>query len=558
LTASGPEAREGAGPVSTKHLAPVAVVSAATTLWLAALGLVTTPYMLHRLGVSAYAIFALITIVMSYLSNLELGFGHATLRFLARARGEGDSAAETRIVSTSLAVFCGAAAIAALIAMGGASIIVHKFADFPPALEDDATDSVRLGAALIVLTFLISFGNSSLQAVGQFRFMLRTRVISGTCMSIMAVSAAALFQDVRAVLLGQAIISLTVCVFTFAALGRAIPGRLRPRFDRDTFRAMRRYAGLVLATGVAYQAMLQGPPTVLAGVARAAELTAYAVPAIVLRQLTLLVTSASTAFMPFASAESAAADPGRLRRVFRSHMRITVLTMMPVAGFLIVFAHPILSTWIGEGFADQAADPMRLLAATGFVLALGAPASDVARGFGRAEWTFAYTASAAVIAVASAVVLAGSYEATGAALALLIAMAATTVPFVVLAARRLLDEQPIALLAALSRPIVCAGLACAGYGLGGLAGSSIGAAALTGLVVTPLYLLAVYRLVLEEFELRTLRAGLKRSRGNAAATAAATTAPAMSSISATQGPQPAGGLQAADPGNHQEPSPPTA
>ena len=38
--------------VQPKQLAPVAVVSAAITVWLAALGLITTPYMLHRLGVS--------------------------------------------------------------------------------------------------------------------------------------------------------------------------------------------------------------------------------------------------------------------------------------------------------------------------------------------------------------------------------------------------------------------------------------------------------------------------------------------------------------------------
>src|SRR5687768_6159816 len=101
--------------VQTEQLAPVAAGSAATTVWLALLGLVTTPYMLNRLGPSAYAVFALVTIMAAYLSNLELGFGHATVRFLARARAEGDEEAQAKILQTSLFVFAIAGSGAALI-----------------------------------------------------------------------------------------------------------------------------------------------------------------------------------------------------------------------------------------------------------------------------------------------------------------------------------------------------------------------------------------------------------------------------------------------------------
>ena len=78
---------------------------AATTLWLAVLGLVTTPYLLHNLGSSAYAVFALISLIIAYLSNLEFGFGHGTIRFLARARAQGDQEAEAGIMGTGLLVF---------------------------------------------------------------------------------------------------------------------------------------------------------------------------------------------------------------------------------------------------------------------------------------------------------------------------------------------------------------------------------------------------------------------------------------------------------------------
>lgn len=72
--------------ISARGLAAASVSLGAVTVWLAVLGLVTTPYLIHHLGRSLYGVFALLTIMSAYLSNLELGFSHATVRFLARAR----------------------------------------------------------------------------------------------------------------------------------------------------------------------------------------------------------------------------------------------------------------------------------------------------------------------------------------------------------------------------------------------------------------------------------------------------------------------------------------
>ena len=65
---------------------------------------------------------------------------------------------------------------------------------------------------------------------------------------------------------------------------------------------------VILASGLAAQAMIQGPPTVLAGDAPSGELAVFAVPALVLQQLVMLVGAASVGFLPFASGQSASGD----------------------------------------------------------------------------------------------------------------------------------------------------------------------------------------------------------------------------------------------------------
>jgi O-antigen/teichoic acid export membrane protein len=166
--------------IRTRQLAPVTGASAATAIWLAVLGLITTPYLLDRLGPSAYAVFALITIVVAYLSNLEFGFGHATTRFLAQARASGDRVSEARIVGMSLLVFAVCGAVAGVLAFAAASPVVESYAHFPAGLQDDAADALRLGAVVLVLTFLSSFSSATLQACGSFRVLIGSRAAFGT------------------------------------------------------------------------------------------------------------------------------------------------------------------------------------------------------------------------------------------------------------------------------------------------------------------------------------------------------------------------------------------
>lgn len=493
-------------PVEVRQLAPVAGASAAITAWLAALGLITTPIMLNTLGAPSYAVFALITIMIGYLSNLQLGFGNTTLRFLARARATGDDDAEAKIVGTSLFVFCSAGAVAAAVAFFGAPVIATSFANFPTEIDDDAVGAIRLAALVLVLTFLYSFAQVSLAALGRFRPLLWSRAIFGTLLSGCAVAAALVFEDVRAVLAAQALVSLLDCIVVFTMLGKALPAPLRPSFHSPTFRDMAGFGAFVLATGLAYQAMMQGPLTVLVGLAPAAEVAAYAVAAIVFQQILLLVRAAGTGFVPYASAESAVHDRARLALVFRSYLRLIIAVIGPVVGFLLVFAEPILTVWLGADFAAQADDPLGILALAGFVLALSTPSAEVALGLGRPGWNLAYALVAGAVGTTVALLLAGGSGASGAALGLMIGVSVVTPPFVFLTANRLLRQPPMYVITSLAVPGL-GGLAAVGmYFLSSLAIPGFAGAAVAGALTVP-YAFATHRFVLDKDERRTLKRG---------------------------------------------------
>ncbi len=494
--------------VQARQLAPVTAGYVATTVWLGLLGLLTTPYLLHRLGPSTYAVFALITLVTAYLSNLELGFGHGTIRFLARARAQGDAEAEKHVIGTSLLVFSCAAVAGGLIVLLSAPAIVKSYANFPPSVQDDAVVAVRLGAVVVASTFLTNFFVAALQVHGRFSLLIGTRLALGTLSSVLSVGVAAIVADVRLIVLSQVVVALIFCAVVCAGLARSTSAPLRPSFHRRTFRIMGGFSLFILATGLATQAMIQGPPTVLAGQASAAELAAFAVPALVLQQLGMLVGAASIGFLPFASGEAARADTSHLSAVYTSHMRLTLLAMGPLAAFFAVFADPLLSAWVGSDFGQQAVGPLQLLAGVAVAIALSAPPADVARGFGKPSWTLLFAVAAAVIGIVTAVLTVGELGAAGAALGLLVGLGLTTPVLIVTVTKFLLGQRPGQLARSLFAPTVMVVLATLAWWCGSLLVSGLLGVLVVGVPVALLYVVGVWRRVLSERELEALTGGI--------------------------------------------------
>lgn len=493
-----------------RRIAQASLGQAAATVWSALVGFFTAPFLLHHLGVSSYGVFALIGLVSSYLFNLEFGFGHANIRFLAHARANRDADAEAAVLGNSLLIFIPAAALCLALTFVGTPFIVQHFAHAPTRLQGTFRDAVRLGAAQLALNVLTTLWQSSLQALGKLRVLITTGWVSGTALSAVSVGVALLGGGLIPILEAQLVIYFVLCLFLFRMLQRETTAPLVPRLRGPTFRQMAKFAGFTLIAGVAGQIMTQGPPLVLAAYAGTASLAALAVPRTVLAQLETVISSSSLGFLPFASAASVDPDVSRVRAIYVANVRLTILVMAPVTCFLAAFARPLLVAWIGTNFASKAAVPLQLLAGASLFLGLGGPAGDIARGFNRPHLITAYTVAAAAVMVGLSFLAVPSDHAVGAAIALCCGAAVTTIPFVFVTASAVLQVPFRSLAGSLLRP----SLALIGVGAlnatGVLLSDTFASALLTGLVATATYALFVTRFVLDPRERTVLLSLLHR------------------------------------------------
>jgi O-antigen/teichoic acid export membrane protein len=261
---------------------------------------------------------------------------------------------------------------------------------------------------------------------------------------------------------------------------------------------------LVFASGIAYQWMINGPPLVLSAKVDAAVVPTFAVPHVLLQRLASLVSAVSLVFFPFASAEAARPDRSRLSAVFVSHLRLTALTMGPIAGYLLACGDTLLGVWVRREFARDASPCLRLLSLAAFVLAAASPAADVARAQNRPGWVLAYTACVAAVAVGASFALVPTYAAAGAAFALLAGLIFGSVPLVLWVATRLLGLEGLALLGRLSKPALAIASVTALFLAGRIVSGTFLSALVTGAVGTAAYLATVHAWVLDPREREAL------------------------------------------------------
>lgn len=116
--------------------------------------LLYTPIMLRMLGQAEYGLYSLSNSVISYLSMLNFGMGSAVMRYVAKARAEGDKEQVEKTVGLFTAIYI---VLALLVIIVG--FILTIFADtwFAQGLTEDEIGRLRILMIIMSLSTAISF-----------------------------------------------------------------------------------------------------------------------------------------------------------------------------------------------------------------------------------------------------------------------------------------------------------------------------------------------------------------------------------------------------------------
>jgi len=320
----------------------------------AALGVLILPFNIAHLGSSAYGLWVLAASVTAYFSVLDMGYSGALVKFVAQYRTLRDVRALNEILSTLFFVF-----VLAALVMYGAAGVLALFVDKVFHLTPDQTRTAQIVLLIVTLNVAASTAFSVFGGVinGFQRYDLNNIVGSASSVVTALVNVAVLLAGYDLIALVAAMTAvrvLTLWVYRANAY-RVFPGL---RISASLFRRsrLREVTGFSVHMAVIDWANKLNYSVDALVIGAFLNTSAVAVWAIAQRLAELsqrLANQLNDILFPAVVENDTAARLDRLQRIFIEGTKLSLATVVPLSGAMLLMARPLVSAWVGPDFAGS-------------------------------------------------------------------------------------------------------------------------------------------------------------------------------------------------------------
>lgn len=384
------------------------------------LGLVMLPFNTRYLGASEYGLWMLAASIVAYFSMLDLGFGGAMERYVARYRAHRDARAINEIASTLIVVF-GTFGLLALAVAAGIGWHLGSWFDLPAA-------QARTGGIVVLLVglqFAFGFPFAVFGAVCNGFQRTYLNAIVGT-----AVAVTVSIVNVVVLLAGGGLVELIVATTATRLFGciayRLNAYRVFPLlhisvslFSRARLRELSSFSVYMLIQDVSNKLAFAHAPIIVAAFLMTGAVAVWTVAQRLSDVLLQLTNQLNYVLFPIVVDCDTAQRNDRLRELLIQGTRISLASTLPAAGTLALLAGPVVVGWTGPEFRGAAA-VLEILALVVLVRVGSATAGTVLAGAGHHRLLAISNLAAAITNIALSVLLIRRYGLPGVAFATLV------------------------------------------------------------------------------------------------------------------------------------------
>lgn len=349
----------------------------------AVLGLVVLPFNVAHLGQSAYGLWMLTASITAYFSVLDLGYSGALVKFVAQYRAKHDYEALNDILSTIFVVFATFGAVTYLVAIGIAVFLGHIF-----HLSAEQLHTGRMVLLIISLSVATGTAFNVFGGVinGFQRYDLNNLVGAASSVVTAAVNVIVLAAGYGLVELVAATTAVRLATYLIyrANAYRVFPGlRIRlASFRRERLREVTLFSVYMLVIDCANKMNYSLDAIVIGGFLGMSAVAVWTVGQRVAEFTQRLTNQLNDVLFPTVVDNSAAARTRRLQALFVQGTRLSLGTVVPIAGAVILMSKPLMHAWVGPEFAGSVV-VLRLLSLVVIIRVGNATAGTVLKGAGR-------------------------------------------------------------------------------------------------------------------------------------------------------------------------------
>ena len=393
------------------------------------MGVFLSPFILHRLGDTAFGIWVLIFSVTGYYGIFDFGIRSSIIRYVSKYTATQDIEEVSRLINSAMFTYTAVGALSMLITLVGC-VYIDRLFHIQPAFQSTARWLLFLAGGSVALGFPLGVFGGMLEGMQKFYILNWTNIVSTSVRVLLIV----FFLNRGYGLITAAALTvglpLIASVFRAMVALRALPVTFSWKYvDRKAFRQIANYSGVTFMVIIGSRLSFKTDALVIGTFLSSAAITYFYAGSRLLDYANEVVSSLAQIFVPMSSQSDAAGNMGRLRTIFVAGNRACAFTMFPITAVFVILGKSIIEVWVGQKYVAQGYPVLLVLIFPYTVMLIQSASGRVLYGMSRHGKLAIASLIEGVTNVVLSVLLVRHYGIVGDALGTAIPLAATYLLF---------------------------------------------------------------------------------------------------------------------------------
>ena len=392
-------------------------------------GIFLSPFILHRLGDTAFGIWVLIFSVTGYYGLFDLGIRSSVIRYVSTYTATNDTQSLAKLINTSLATYTAIGAVAMTLTLV-ASAFVGRLFRIPPDFLTTARWLFLMVGAAVALGFPTGVFGGILEGSQRFYYVNLTNLVSTLLRAGLIVLALTHGYGLLTVAFITVSLPLLGSLVRAAIVLRILPIRFGWRYvDRSAFREIANYSAVSFILMIAYKLRFKTDEIVIGTFLSVTAITYFSIGDRLLDYASEVVSSLAQIFVPMSGQSDARGDMDRLRKILIAGNRACALIIFPMTAVLVILGKSVIEAWVGARYVS-ASYPVLLVLVIPITFSLAQAASPrILYGMARHKALAWVTLMESIANLILSIILIGPFGIVGDAAGTAIPLLCTTLYF---------------------------------------------------------------------------------------------------------------------------------
>ena len=393
-----------------------AVYNAIGFIFPAAVSLITTPYIVHKLNTDIYGIYVLAISLMGMLSFLDLGFGQGIIKFVSHYEAKKDFKRISQIINTTLMINVVMGLFGGLVIFSFSEFLSRKVFKVKSEQIELAVNSFKIVSVGFVLNLISSTFSNIPKAIQRYDIPVK---IQNTVWFLSIIS------SVLILYLGYGLVEMLTFYIIFQFLGlisyfwfskKLIHNlKLSLKFNKDIFKEIFGFSIYNAINSITGNIVFRVDKMIIAYSLGTSAVTYYQIPFTMSQMANSFVSSVIQFLFPAVSFLNSAGEKDKLKQIYIKSTKYVIAFSLIIFSGLVLFGKPFLKIWIGKEISEISYPLLVIISLVFFFSSISNVGYYYYSGLGFSKINMISSFVGAIAYVISAIILIPAFNLKGAA-----------------------------------------------------------------------------------------------------------------------------------------------